>query len=229
MQVQVVADNDDREPGFVGDRLVERGGELVFLDRDALPTYDELGRTDVILLLGSARSAWTDDQRSVLAAESALVSAALGAGTPVLGICYGAQLLAHSLGGSVQRAELAEFGWLKVESDDAVLCPPGPWAQFHGDSLGPAPTSRVLGTSAAGCQGFVDDSRRARAIGWQFHPEVGGRRFAEWIDELEGFCRERGADPDALRRDAERQADHGRAPAYELTDAALAYLLPDRG
>ena len=226
MRVYVTADREDREPGFVGDRLVERGAELVYLDRDALPAHDDLDRADLLLLLGSARSAWAEDQQAVVAAESALVSAALDAGTPALGICYGGQLLAHLLGGSVQRAEIAEFGWLKVESADPVLCPAGPWAQFHGDSLSPAPTSRVLGTSVAGCQGFLDDSRRARAIGWQFHPEVGGERFAEWVDELEGFCRSRGADPAALRREAQRQADHGRAPAYELTDAALAYLLP---
>lgn len=225
MRVYVTADREDREPGFVGDRLIEHGADLVYLDRDDLPDHADLDRADLVLLLGSARSAWADDQRSVVAAESALVSAALEAGTPALGICYGGQLLAHALGGSVQRAEIAEFGWHKVESADPVLCPPGPWAQFHGDSLRPAPTSRVLGTSVAGCQAYVDDTRPARVIGWQFHPEVGGARFAEWVDELEEFCRVWGADPEALRREAQRQGDHGRAPAYELTDAALAYLL----
>lgn len=226
MRVHVSADADDRDPGFVGDRLLEHGAELVHLDRDALPDHASLERPDLLLLLGSARSAWADDQRAAVDAEAALVRDALDAGTPVLGICYGGQLLAHALGGSVRRAETAEFGWRKIDSLDPVLCPPGPWAQFHGDSFEPPPTARVIGGSDGGCQGFVDESAGARAIGWQFHPEVGGRRFAEWVDELERFCRERGADPDALRREAARQADRGRAAAYELTDAALAYLTP---
>ncbi|MGH3360366.1 MAG: type 1 glutamine amidotransferase, partial [Nocardioidaceae bacterium] len=215
MRVYITADRDDREPGFVGDRLVERADELVYRDRDGLPAYADLVRPDLILLLGSARSAWAPEQRTVVEAESALVRDALSAGTPVMGICYGGQLIAHALGGSVQRAETAEFGWHKVESLDPALCPPGPWGQFHGDSFEPAPTSRILGTSPAGCQGYVDESMPARAIGWQFHPEVGGGRFAEWVDELEAFCAERGADPRALRREAARQGDNGRAPAYE--------------
>ncbi|UYM04627.1 type 1 glutamine amidotransferase [Solicola gregarius] len=225
MRVYVSADADDRQAGFVGGRLVERGAELRYLDRDALPTYAGLDAPDLLVLLGSARSAWADDQRDVVASEAALVRDALDAGTPAMGICYGGQLIARALGGTVQRAETAEFGWRDVASIDPELCPVGPWAQFHGDSFKPAPTSRVIGTSAAGCQGFVDESLQARAIGWQFHPEVSGTRFSEWVDELEGFCVERGGDPDALRREAVAYADTGRLRAHDLTDAALAWLM----
>lgn len=224
MRVYVSADSDDRQAGFVGGRLVERGAELLYLDRDALPSYAALDQPDLLLLLGSARSGCAQEQHDVVEAEASLVRGSLDAGTPVMGICYGGQLLAHALGGTIQQAETAEFGWHRIESVDAQLCPPGPWAQFHSDSFKSAPTSRVLGTSTAGCQGFVDESRAARAIGWQFHPEVAGARFLEWIDELEAYCLAQGGDPDALRREATERADSGRTAAFELTDAALAWL-----
>lgn len=224
MRVYVSADADDREPGFVGDRLVENGAELTYLDRDGLPAYAAMEQSDLLLLLGSARSGCADEQRDVVEAEASLVRDTLDAGTPVMGICYGGQLLAHALGGTIQVAESAEFGWQRIDSIDPHLCPPGPWAQFHSDSFKPASTSRVLGTSAAGCQGYVDESRAARAIGWQFHPEVSGGRFGEWVDELEEYCLAQGGDPAALRRAAAERGDRGRAAAYELTDAAVEWL-----
>ena len=224
MQVYVAADADDQEPGFVGDRLIEHGATLHYFDRDDLPSYAALHDADLMLLLGSARSACADEQRAVVAAEADFVRDALASGTPVMGICYGGQLLAHALGGVIQPAETAEFGWHRVDSVDGRLCPPGPWAQFHSDSFKPASTSRVIGGSAAGCQGYVDESRAARAIGWQFHPEVPGARFVEWVDELEEYCVAQGGDPDALRREGRAQGDTGRARAYELTDAALSWL-----
>lgn len=226
MRVYVSADVDDREPGFVGERLVERGGELRYLDRDALPAYAMLDEPGLLVLLGSARSGCADDQRAVVETESALVRDALAAGTPVMGICYGGQLVAHALGGSIQPAEAAEFGWHLIDSSDPLLCPPGPWAQFHSDSFKPPPTSRVLGSSAGGCQAYVDESRAARAIGWQFHPEVRGARFVEWVDELETYCLAQGGDPDALRREGAERADSGRTAAYDLTDAAIDWLIP---
>ncbi|UPK76735.1 gamma-glutamyl-gamma-aminobutyrate hydrolase family protein [Nocardioidaceae bacterium SCSIO 66511] len=224
MRAYVIADADDGDPGFVGARLVDHGFELSYLDRDDLPDRVLLDDVGLLLLLGSVRSACADDQRDVVEAESGLVRDVLSAGTPVMGICYGGQLLARALGGSVQRAETAEFGWHRVDSVDPRLCPPGPWAQFHGDSFVPAPTSRVLGTSAAGCQGYADKSMKGRAIGWQFHPEVGGIRFAEWVDEVEAFCLERGGDPDDLRRQAASYADSGRKRAYDLIDSAIGWL-----
>lgn len=224
MRVYVIADADDREPGFVGERLVERGASLGYLDRDGLPTYAALDAPDLLVLLGSARSGCAESQRSVVDAEAALVRTALDDGTPVMGICYGGQLLAHALGGAIQAATTAEFGWQRVESVDAALCPPGPWAQFHSDAFTPAPTSRVLGKSSAGCQAYVDESRVGRAIGWQFHPEVPGARFVEWVDELDAYCRAHGGDPDALRREGFAWGDHGRTAAYGLTDAALDWL-----
>ena len=49
----------------------------------------------------------------------------LSLGVPVLGICYGAQLLAHELGGSVDRSGLAEYGRVRLEvSRPGTFLPP---------------------------------------------------------------------------------------------------------
>jgi GMP synthase-like glutamine amidotransferase len=154
LRVEVVADVDD-DAGFVGERLVDRhGAELVGLDRDALPASPSSG-TSLLLLLGSARSVLSPAEADTVESESALVRTALTAGVPVIGICYGAQLLAHALGGAVSVAPRPEIGWFAVTSADPTLCPEGPWAQFHSDAFTPPPGARVLGTSAAGCQGFA--------------------------------------------------------------------------
>ena len=60
---------------------------------------------------------------------------AVDADIPVLGLCFGGQMLARVLGGEVFRGERAEIGWLPVRSTDPELVPEGPWFQWHFDSF----------------------------------------------------------------------------------------------
>lgn len=225
MRIHVVADEADREGGFVAERLKQLGGEIVTLDRHDLPAFVDLEDPSLILLLGSDLSAHEPGSAGVVAAEAALARAALRAGVPVMAICYGAQLLARALGGTSYRADDPELGWLRVDTIDDVLCPEGPWAQLHKDVFAPPPTARVLGNSWYGPQCFVDDSLGTRAIAWQFHPEVTTETYSRWIDEAEDMIRSAGADPDELRRQALANGARSRNAAYDLTDAALEYLV----
>ncbi|TWP34211.1 type 1 glutamine amidotransferase [Leekyejoonella antrihumi] len=225
VRVDVVADRSDEDAGFVGQRLVEQhGGELVLHDRDALGGTADFAQTQLLLLLGSARSAHDPAQRDVVEAESQVVRGVLDSGVPVLAICYGSQLLARALGGSAHQAKYPEIGWYSVESGDPDLCPPGPWAQFHSDAFTPPPTARVLGSNGAGCQAFSDDSHRARALGWQFHPEVTAARFSSWADTMRDYCTTRGIDPDALIAEAPSHEPRLREATFALTDSAVAWL-----
>ena len=226
MRVDIVADSADRDPGYVGERLIDaHGARLVFHDRDQPCSPEGFDGSELVLLLGSARSAHSELQIATVEAEAELVRRSLDSGTPVMGICYGAQLMAHALGGTVGKSDRPEIGWFGLQSNDRVLCPQGPWTQFHSDSFTAPPTARELGTTASGCQGFADENRMARAIGWQFHPEVTTERFTMWVERLREYCLRHGANPDDLILEAESHEDELRQAAYELTDAALNWLL----
>ncbi len=222
VRVRVVGDSGlhDADPGYVGARLVERGAMLSSLDRDALVPYDRLDRPDLLLLLGSARSVREQGSAEVVEAESRLVRDARDDGVPVIGICYGAQLAAHAFGGVVTTAAEPELGWYEVDSDDPLLCPSGPWPQYHFDAFVPPPGARVLGRSAAGVQAFALD----RLIGWQFHPEASAGILRRWLDDAPADAAAVGADPDEIVARAYACAAEARAATYALTDAALAYL-----
>jgi len=99
------------------------------------------------------------------------------AGVPVLGICYGMQLMTDALGGQVAPAPQREFGHatIRIEPDAPMLASVGPelrvWAS-HGDFVKTAPAGfAVTATSAnAPVAAMADVSRRFYAL--LFHPEV---------------------------------------------------------
>ncbi len=228
MNIDVVVDASDADPGFVGERLVEvHGGVLRFRDRDLVGS-GATTEADLLLLLGSARSVWDAGETATVAAEAALILTALHSGVPVIGICYGAQVLAHALGGSVSPMSEPEIGWYQHVSEDPVLCPPGPWTQCHSDMIVAPPGARTLGSSTTGCQGFATDDHRARSIGWQFHPEVTPERFSIWVEQERALCERHGIDSDRLLEEAPARGSALRSAAHTLTDAALVWLSAPR-
>lgn len=223
-RVHVVADATDREGGYVTERLTELGARLTFLDRDALTAFDPGAAPDLLLLLGSHKSAHDPRYVHEVMAESALVRDALSAGVPVMAICYGAQLVARALGGTSYRMAEPELGHRRIDTTDDELCPRGPWAQLHQDVFVPPATARVLGSTWFGPQCFVDEAHGARVIAWQFHPEVTPEVFAGWVDGLQTVIRAAGLDPAQLKREARELAPATRRAAHGLVDAALAHL-----
>ena len=101
------------------------------------------------------------------------------AGIPVLGICYGEQLMAVQLGGAVEAGHHAEYGRAEVEAaaDSPLL--EGVWARgrhqvwmSHGDRVTRLPDGFVsIGHSANAPVCVIADEAR-RLYGLQFHPEV---------------------------------------------------------
>jgi len=108
-----------------------------------------------------------------------LEPALLELGKPVLGICYGLQLLAKQLGGLVEKAERREYGraLLKIEREDPLFAGPKGRAErvvwmSHGDRvLRLPPGFTVLATSEGSPFAAVRHVDR-RIWGVQFHPEV---------------------------------------------------------
>ncbi len=99
-------------------------------------------------------------------------------GVPVLGICYGQQLMAQSLGGEVARTGTSEFGktTLGIDAPDALLFSELPGQQTvwmsHNDAVTRPPEGfRVTGSTDASPVAAFEDRERG-LYGVQFHPEV---------------------------------------------------------
>lgn len=223
----MVADQGDADAGWVGERLSQHGFDLRALHRhELLAAVAVPPAHDLVLLLGSADAVHDPARSTLVERESQVVRAALSAGRPVLGICYGAQLAAHALGGSVRGLERGEVGWFEVTSLDGALCPPGPWLQFHSDVLTVPPGARTTGTSPVGPQGFVLDpvDGRGGVVAWQFHPETTPETLRHWVDNYRDHVLQHGADPAALVAEGWSRAQSSRTAAHQLVDAALVRL-----
>src|SRR5579862_6961521 len=202
--------------GYVAEWLEERSA-----DQDVY-RIDLEGRTvdprdyAMIVSLGSEFPAF-DDSVPWLGKEMKLLREAARADVPVLGICFGGQLLARTLGGESFRGEIAEIGWLPVRSSDEAAVSNGPWFQWHFDSFTPPPGSQLLADSGAGPQAF----RIGRSLGLQFHPEVTPEIMDLWVEAYRHELDEEGVDPDQLLRETYARADETRAAAWRLFDGFL--------
>jgi GMP synthase (glutamine-hydrolysing) len=98
-------------------------------------------------------------------------------GIPVLGICYGMQLMAQALGGVVERTGHSEFGRTELEINadatifDGLALEQITWMSHRDSVVAPPPGSRVTaGSPSTPIAAFEDVERQLYAV--QFHPEV---------------------------------------------------------
>ncbi|GAB7081843.1 type 1 glutamine amidotransferase [Megalodesulfovibrio paquesii] len=142
---------------------------------DPLPALAEV---DVLFVMGGPMSVHDEGQFPWMAAEKALLRAAVHAGTRMLGICLGAQLLAEVLGGQITRNPQREIGWFPVQ-----LTPEGrqapvlagipdtfPAFHWHGETFSiPEQAIRLASSEACANQAFAVGNR---IVGLQFHLET---------------------------------------------------------
>ncbi|MGO9487883.1 MAG: glutamine-hydrolyzing GMP synthase [Solirubrobacteraceae bacterium] len=123
-----------------------------------------------IILSGGPASVYADG-------APALDRGLLELGVPVMGICYGMQLLVHSLGGRVEQAEVGEFGRSELQVlEPGVLLRDLPreqtcWMSHRDTVYQPPPGFTALASSTGSPVAAVQDTER-RIYGIQFHPEV---------------------------------------------------------
>jgi GMP synthase (glutamine-hydrolysing) len=217
-RVLVVANGGDAHPGYVGERFEQRGFtlETVLRDGGVLPARPAAD-VRAVVLLGSDWSVATPVDEAALAAECALVHGAADAGVPVLGLCYGAQVVAHAHGGRVRAADVPEVGLISVESRDESFIPAGPWWAFHGDVIDLPPTAELIADNTCGVQAFVLPG----ALAVQFHPEVVPETLDDWLGRFPAFLEVAGGDHPGLVGQARRLERDSRAAAHALVDSFL--------
>ena len=99
-------------------------------------------------------------------------------GTPVLGLCYGAQLMSHVLGGKVERAKVREYGKTEVLIDkkdsklfENVSSPTVCWMS-HFDYVSRIPESFEISAYTKDCPVAAFENEEKKLYGIQYHPEV---------------------------------------------------------
>jgi GMP synthase (glutamine-hydrolysing) len=123
-----------------------------------------------VILSGGPASVYSDDAYDI-------DHRILEAGIPVLGICYGHQLIASALGGVVKRTANAEYGKTPLEvTSRSVLLGGLPTRQdvwmSHGDAVVAAPDGFRVVASTPGSPVAAIESKERLVFGVQFHPEV---------------------------------------------------------
>ncbi len=116
---------------------------------------------------------------------------------PVLGICYGLQLMAHLLGGKVAPSQRKEYGFASLEVTQrggllrGVRNRSQVWMS-HGDIVGTLPPGFITSGVTANCDSAVVENREEALFGVQFHPEVihtkqGKKVLSNFLFDISGF------------------------------------------
>ncbi len=95
---------------------------------------------------------------------------------PILGICYGAQLIAYLMGGDVSRAELREYGKVKIDVQGEGLLPSVTSDEIawmsHGVQINTPPEGFDITAKTETCPVAAMENAGKKIYGVQFHPEV---------------------------------------------------------
>ncbi|WP_435100968.1 type 1 glutamine amidotransferase [Halarchaeum sp. P4] len=128
---------------------------------------------DGVIVTGSRSSVYWDDEEEWIAPTREWVARADERGLPILGVCFGHQLVAEALGGRVEGMDEYEIGYREVTHDGSDPLFDGVDTEFtvfttHSDAVTDLPPgAELLAENEYGVHAF----RRGNAYGVQFHPE----------------------------------------------------------
>lgn len=172
------------DAGTLGPVLEERGVDLTYLQagRDDLSSALD---ADLVVVLGGPIGIYEIERYPFLKDELALIENVVKKGTPVVGICLGAQALAAVLAARVYPGPKAELGWDPLTlTDEGKASPLGVLEglrilNWHGDTFDlPAGATRLASTTLTPNQAF---SYGPNVLALQFHVELPERDMERWL------------------------------------------------
>ena len=176
--------------GFFAEVLEKQGADyrVIRLFHGEMPE-EEIKNVGSLIVLGGPMGVSEEEEFPFLRWEKRIIRAAIDEAVPVLGICFGAQLIASILGTQVFHGPVKEIGWNpisitahgQVDSLLGYLPENATVFQWHGDGFDLPPGAIRLASSAHySTQAF----RVGKKIyGLQFHLEVTPRMIERWIDQ----------------------------------------------
>jgi GMP synthase (glutamine-hydrolysing) len=171
----VLQHRDDAPGGLLIDVLAASGFRSTVVRVDRGETLPDPGAFTLAVTLGCDGS--DGDRAGRLATELDWLRQADQAGTAVLGVGFGAQALAVALGGGVQRAPRARYGWLWLSTSSPGWISSGPWLAWQDDVIRLPSRARLLAHDRVGPQAFLAGGH----LGLQFHPEITPKILGDWI------------------------------------------------
>jgi len=217
-------------PAFLGKFFNKRGisyRTINFWKGEELPSIDE--PIAGIVSGGGVMGSYEEEQFPWLVKEKEWLRAHLKKGTPLLGICLGAQIFADAFGGKTYSSGTIESGPgnLILTSEgkkDAVASHLTlPIWLSHGDTFDLPPGATLLCETK-----FTQAFRLGSALAVQFHPEAELAQIEEWL----GFDKEKmekiGMNYEEVLEDARKNIKTITAASEQFFDAWFANLFPDK-
>ena len=202
----------------------------VLNDSVGKPDLDNLEQYSGIISMGAHAGVLEEDKHAWMSHERKIMKWALDTETPLLGLCFGSQLLASAAGGRIYKAETGEFAWTKVDmlpaaANDPVIGTLGETVdafQFHYDNIELPKNAVLLGESNGTIEAF-----RVGSSAWatQFHPEVGLSQQLAWLSTYRGAFISEGIDINEQIAKSHELAASYRKQAWDLSEAFAKQVL----
>lgn len=235
MSIVVFQHSKDAGPGRLGSILVEYGHRLRVVDLyhgDAVPT--DLDDVDAVIVLGGRMNVSDTAAYPWLRDEMDFIAAAHARQLPVVGICFGSQLIATALGGEVRSmAAGPEIGWCDVRLSFAGTTDPVhtglPWTstqfEWHAQEITRLPAGATVLSSSDQCK--VQAFRvGVRTYGFQYHFEVTEQMIASWAREHAEEREGSGLSAARLEAMTQRHYDTFDRLATRLSRSIADYVVP---